>query len=62
MDLTGGLTFLADEEAGASSASATICCTRVVILNGEALGEGKSLATLLIMDLVWENLSHHLTY
>ena len=39
-----------------------IFCTGVVILNGDAHGEGKSLATLLIMDLVWGNLSHHLTY
>ena len=59
LDLTGGLTFLVDEEA---SASATAFCTAVVIFNGEAFGERKSLATLLIMELVWENLSHHLTY
>ena len=58
LDLTGDLTFLVDEEAGASG---TAFCTGVVILNGEAF-ERKSLVTLLIMELVWENLSHHLTY
>ena len=41
LDLAGGLTFLVDKEAGAL---ATTSCTGVVILNGEAFGERKSLA------------------
>ena len=61
LGLTRGLTVLEDEEASASASSAF--CTGVVILNvGEALGEEKSLVTLLMMDWVWGNLSHHLTY
>ena len=52
LDLTGGATFLIDEEASVSGASATAFCTGVVIFNEEAFEERKSLSTLLIMELV----------
>ena len=55
------LIVLVDVEAGASASLAF--CTRVVILNaGEALWDENSLVTLLIIECVCGNLSHHLTY
>ena len=56
---------MVDEEAGALGAlgaSVTAFCTGLVILNGETFEARKSLSTLLIMESVCENLSHHLTY
>ena len=52
LDLTGGATFLVDEEAGVSGASTIAFCTGIVIFNGEAFEARKSLSTLLIMELV----------
>ena len=51
LGLAMDLTILANVEAGASASS--VFCTGVVILNaGEALRDGNSLVTLLIVDCV----------